>query len=228
MALCRCGDRQLQAGDELACSVVIEEVDRDRAWCGLDEQADVVAYELVELRTDSRCRVCPPPDDIEAQLARLAGLCADADDFAQWWRDAVWTVLIGRVAAVGRWHVTPGGAGRLRRGALGRAIGVGHPKQYSLRTRTAVRLLELLASGVPPQPPGPDSDALRRALSRLRDERGLTYDELAELSGVARSVLVTVETGSAQASLRTWHAIAHALRVPFGELMATACTNHSD
>ncbi|MGH8961405.1 MAG: helix-turn-helix transcriptional regulator [Jatrophihabitantaceae bacterium] len=77
-------------------------------------------------------------------------------------------------------------------------------------------------------PPALDSDALRRALSQLRNRRGLTYDQLAERSGVARSVLVTVETGAAQASLRTWHAIAHALDVPFADLMASACADHPD
>jgi transcriptional regulator with XRE-family HTH domain len=71
-----------------------------------------------------------------------------------------------------------------------------------------------------------DADALRRELSRLRHARGLTYDELAERSGVARSVLVTVETGAAQASLRTWHAIAHALGIRFADLMAHACDDH--
>jgi putative transcriptional regulator len=84
-----------------------------------------------------------------------------------------------------------------------------------------------LAGEVTTPPPDLNADALRRELSRLRHAVGLTYDELAERSGVARSVLVTVETGTAQASLRTWHAIAHALEVPFDELMAHACEDHT-
>lgn len=75
----------------------------------------------------------------------------------------------------------------------------------------------------------PDFEALRLRLSVLRAERGLTYDQLAELSGVSRATLVTIETGahrsrrpdspSSRGSLETWWRIARALDVPLSELL---------
>ncbi|MCZ9342425.1 XRE family transcriptional regulator, partial [Streptomyces sp. TRM76130] len=38
-------------------------------------------------------------------------------------------------------------------------------------------------------PPDPDLNALRMTLVRLRGERGWTYDELADRSGLARRTL---------------------------------------
>jgi DNA-binding XRE family transcriptional regulator len=81
-----------------------------------------------------------------------------------------------------------------------------------------------------PQPDEtPDFEALRLRLSVLRAERGLTYDQLAELSGVSRATLVTIETAahrsrrpdspSSRGSLETWWRIAKALDVPLADLL---------
>lgn len=77
----------------------------------------------------------------------------------------------------------------------------------------------------------PDFEALRQRLSELRAERGLTYDELAERSGVSRATLVTIETRahrsrrptspSSRGSLETWWRIAKALDVRLADLLDT-------
>jgi transcriptional regulator with XRE-family HTH domain len=83
-----------------------------------------------------------------------------------------------------------------------------------------------------PQPDEtPDFEALRLRLSTLRAERGLTYDQLADKSGVSRATLVTIETGahrsrrpdspSSRGSLETWWRIAKALDVPLADLLET-------
>lgn len=87
-----------------------------------------------------------------------------------------------------------------------------------------------MAIGVPLQPnASPDFEALRHRLSTLRAERGWTYDELAERSGVSRATLVTIETGatrnrrpnspSSRGSLESWWRIARAFEMPLSELI---------
>jgi putative transcriptional regulator len=73
----------------------------------------------------------------------------------------------------------------------------------------------------------PNHDALRLQLSRLRAERGLTYDALAERTGLSRTVLINLEQGATNGSLDTWHRVAHALDVPFGDLMSRLCDGHA-
>ncbi|MDI5973982.1 helix-turn-helix transcriptional regulator [Streptomyces sp. SL13] len=75
-------------------------------------------------------------------------------------------------------------------------------------------------------PPDPDFAALRLELSRLRAERGYTYDELAARSGLSRRTLIEIEQGRTIGSLATWHAIAHALQAPLDRLFTTLCTGH--
>lgn len=72
----------------------------------------------------------------------------------------------------------------------------------------------------------PNHDALRLELSRLRAARGLTYDALAERTGLSRTVLINLEHGTTRGSLDTWHRVAHALEVPFRDLMKHLCDGH--
>lgn len=67
--------------------------------------------------------------------------------------------------------------------------------------------------------PAPNYEALRHELSRLRADRGYTYDKMAELTGLSRTVLVNLETGHTRGSLETWHRVAHALAVPLADLV---------
>jgi transcriptional regulator with XRE-family HTH domain len=66
-------------------------------------------------------------------------------------------------------------------------------------------------------PPDPDFNALRLELARLRAARGWTYDELAARSGLARRTLIEIEQGRTIGTLKTWHALAHALGIPLDE-----------
>ncbi|MFI6003179.1 helix-turn-helix transcriptional regulator [Streptomyces sp. NPDC051366] len=75
-------------------------------------------------------------------------------------------------------------------------------------------------------PPDPNLEALRLELSRLRAARGLTYDQLAERSGLARRTLIEIEQGRTIGSLGTWHAIAHALGTPLGDILGLMCHGH--
>ena len=72
----------------------------------------------------------------------------------------------------------------------------------------------------------PNYEALRFELARLRAARGLTYDALSGLTGLSRTVLINLEHGSTHGSLDTWHRVAHALEVPFGELLSQLCRGH--
>ncbi|WP_392872735.1 helix-turn-helix transcriptional regulator [Streptomyces sp. LN499] len=76
-------------------------------------------------------------------------------------------------------------------------------------------------------PPDPNLVALRLELARLRAERGWTYDELAERSGLSRRTLIEVEQGRTIGSLGTWHALAHALSIPFDQLLGALCSGHT-
>ncbi len=75
-------------------------------------------------------------------------------------------------------------------------------------------------------PPDPDFGALRSELARLRADRGWTYDQLAERTGVSRRTLIEIEQGRTLGSLNTWHALAHALDTSFDRLLGAMCTGH--
>ncbi|WP_326615654.1 helix-turn-helix transcriptional regulator [Streptomyces decoyicus] len=76
-------------------------------------------------------------------------------------------------------------------------------------------------------PPDPNLAALRLELGRLRGERGWTYDELARRSGLARRTLIEIEQGRTIGSLKTWHALAHALDVSIEHLFGALCDGHT-
>ena len=103
-------------------------------------------------------------------------------------------------------------------------------EQTSVANHTVSRACPRLGEAVPhAADETPDFEALRLRLSALRAERGWTYDELAERSGVSRATLVTIETAgrrsrnpdspSTRGSLDSWWRIARALDVPLSELL---------
>lgn len=61
--------------------------------------------------------------------------------------------------------------------------------------------------------------SIGKNLSRHRERRGLTLTGLAENSGVAKSTLSQLESGSGNPTVETLWAIANALGVPFGSLV---------
>ncbi|WP_234545114.1 helix-turn-helix transcriptional regulator [Streptomyces shenzhenensis] len=75
-------------------------------------------------------------------------------------------------------------------------------------------------------PPAPDLDALRLELARLRAAHGWTYDELAARSGLARRTVIEIEQGRTVGTLKTWHALAHALDARLDELFSLLCRGH--
>ncbi|MFC4983395.1 helix-turn-helix transcriptional regulator [Streptomyces atroolivaceus] len=75
-------------------------------------------------------------------------------------------------------------------------------------------------------PPDPNLIALRLELARLRSERGWTYEELAHRSGLARRTLIEIEQGRTIGSLKSWHALAHALEVSVDHLLGRLCEGH--
>lgn len=76
-------------------------------------------------------------------------------------------------------------------------------------------------------PPDPDFDALRLELARLRAAAGLTYEQLAERAGLSRRTVIEIEQGRTIGTLKTWHALAHALGASFDDLLGVLCTDHA-
>jgi transcriptional regulator with XRE-family HTH domain len=56
-------------------------------------------------------------------------------------------------------------------------------------------------------------------LKRLREERGLTQEQLAKRSGMSHGYLARLEIGMHDPSLSTLAKLAKALKVPVGELV---------
>ena len=60
-----------------------------------------------------------------------------------------------------------------------------------------------------------------RNIKRLREEKKLSMDELAKLSGVSKSMLALIEKGDGNPTLGILWKIANGLGVPFDELTNT-------
>lgn len=75
-------------------------------------------------------------------------------------------------------------------------------------------------------PPDPNLKALHRELAKRRAERGWSYDELAERTGLSRRTLIEIEQGRTFGTLATWHALAHAFGIPLGAMIDSLCDDH--
>lgn len=62
--------------------------------------------------------------------------------------------------------------------------------------------------------------SVARNLRQLREERGLSLSQLARRSGVAKATLSGLELGQGNPTIETLWALAGALGVPFGDLLA--------
>lgn len=71
-------------------------------------------------------------------------------------------------------------------------------------------------------PLDPDLSRLRHAFDKARVESGLTYDELADRTGLARRTLLDIATGRSVGTLRTWMLVAYALNTSLDDLTADA------
>jgi len=68
--------------------------------------------------------------------------------------------------------------------------------------------------------PEPDWTQLRVAFNRARYTASLTFDELAERSGVSRQTLINLSQGRHIGDLRTWVLLSAALDVTLDTLIA--------
>lgn len=75
--------------------------------------------------------------------------------------------------------------------------------------------------------PVPDLRALGVEVARLRRERGMSIDHLAEAAEVHRKSIIQIEAGRVAAKISTLHGIAHALGVPLPDLVVPVCTRHA-
>ncbi|MEZ3156674.1 helix-turn-helix transcriptional regulator [Microbacterium sp. BWR-S6Y] len=67
----------------------------------------------------------------------------------------------------------------------------------------------------------PDVSRLARRLKELRADRGLTYEQLAEASGLSRRGVIALETGERGGTVATWYKVSHALGVTSAEFFGT-------
>lgn len=75
-------------------------------------------------------------------------------------------------------------------------------------------------SSEPAGTPEPDLSQLRSVLNRYRTDAGLTFDALAEASGLSRQTLLNISSGKYHGDIRTWLKLSSAFDVPLDELLA--------
>ena len=65
-----------------------------------------------------------------------------------------------------------------------------------------------------------DLSRLRGIINRRRSEAGLTFEQLAELSGVSRQTLLNLSSGKYHGDLRTWLKLSRAFGLGLDDLLA--------
>ncbi len=70
-------------------------------------------------------------------------------------------------------------------------------------------------------PVDPDVSRLAQRMKALRSERGLTFEQLAEASGLSRRGVIALETGERGGTVTTWFRVARALGVSSAEFFGT-------
>ncbi|MCD2498510.1 helix-turn-helix transcriptional regulator [Microbacterium nymphoidis] len=68
--------------------------------------------------------------------------------------------------------------------------------------------------------PEPDLTKLREIFITRRHQSGLTFDQLAELSGIGRQTLLNISSAKYNGDLRTWLRLSKAFNVSLDELLA--------
>jgi putative transcriptional regulator len=69
-------------------------------------------------------------------------------------------------------------------------------------------------------PPDPDLSALRSVFNELRARSGMTYDQLAEASGISRRTLLHISSGTYTGDFRTWLVLARVWQISLDDLVA--------
>lgn len=69
-------------------------------------------------------------------------------------------------------------------------------------------------------PTDPDFGRLAARMQELREERGLTFEQLAEASGLSRRGVISLERGERNGNVTSWFRIAKALGVGIGSFMS--------
>ncbi len=64
-------------------------------------------------------------------------------------------------------------------------------------------------------------DAVAKNLSKIRENRSLSLDQLSELTGVSKSMLRQIETGKSSPTIATIWKIANGLKISFTTLLST-------
>jgi DNA-binding XRE family transcriptional regulator len=67
--------------------------------------------------------------------------------------------------------------------------------------------------------PEPDLTRLRTVLNERRHAAGLTFEQLAEVSGVSRQTLLNISSGKYNGDLRTWLKLSRAFSTTIDELV---------
>jgi putative transcriptional regulator len=65
----------------------------------------------------------------------------------------------------------------------------------------------------------PDLTKLRAIIIQRRNEKGFTFDELAEESGLSRQTLLNISSGKYHGDLRTWLKLSRTFDVSLDELL---------
>lgn len=76
------------------------------------------------------------------------------------------------------------------------------------------------STGLVPSRREPDLTQLRAIFVRRRTDAGLTYDQLAERSGLSRQTLLNIASGKVKGDLRTWMLLAKAFETDLDSLLA--------
>lgn len=74
----------------------------------------------------------------------------------------------------------------------------------------------------------PDLTQLRAIFVRRRAEAGLTYDQLAERSGLSRQTLLNLAGGKVKGDLRTWMLLARAFGTDLDALLAPTWSDEDE
>jgi len=68
--------------------------------------------------------------------------------------------------------------------------------------------------------PNPDLTQLRLIFNRYRYESGLTFERLAEASGISRQTLLNLSSGKYRGDLGTWLRLSRVFKVGMDEMLA--------